>query len=97
MTLVRYDDDLKVSHESSFEITKFALYLEDVYDGLTVHRGTVHNYLGMDLNFSEDGEVKVLIIKYINSILREFPEYLGEIATSPVADHMFKVSAEREA
>ena len=47
MPVVWYVDDLKVSHVNSFEITKFAGYLSIIYGGLMVHRGNVHEYLGM--------------------------------------------------
>ena len=62
-----------MSHRSRFELTKLALPLEDIYDGLTVNCGKVYDYLGMDLNFSEDGSVKVSMIKYLNNVLRDFP------------------------
>ena len=56
-------DDLKVSYQYEFEITKFASYLSDIYGKkLTVHRGKVHEYLGMDLDYSEEVKVKVSMI-----------------------------------
>ena len=45
------------------------MYGED----LTVHQGKVHDYLGMDLDYSTPGEVRVLMIKYMSRILEEFP------------------------
>ena len=50
-------DDLLVSHKDSFEITKLAVYLEDIYRGLSIKRGKVHDYLGMTLDFSKRGEL----------------------------------------
>ncbi len=48
-------DDLKVSHVNPFQITNFAAYLATIYgNSLMVHRGEVHDYLGMDLNFATD-------------------------------------------
>ena len=35
----------------------------------------------MNLDFSEDGNVKVSMIPYLNEILNDFPELLGVIAT----------------
>ena len=54
INVTRHVDDPKVSHQYAFEITKFATYLSGIYDKkLTVHRGKVHDYIGMDLDYSE--------------------------------------------
>ena len=63
MTVVWNVDDLKVSHVYSFEITKFAGYLSSIYGGLTVHRGKVNDHLVMDLEYIEQGKLKVYIYK----------------------------------
>ena len=92
-------DDLKVSHKKAIEITKLAMYLDKIYPGLKVNCGKIHDYLGMNLDFSEDGNVKVEVsmIPYLNEILCNFPELLVNIATSPAADHLFKVRSDEEA
>ena len=97
LTVVWHVDNLLVSHKDSFEITKLAVYLEDIYGGLLVKRGKVHDYLGMTLDFSKKRSLQVSMIPYLNNILQEFPEKLGDIATSPGADHLFKVRPKEEA
>ena len=62
MTIVWHADDLKVSHKNVFEITKLAGYQDNIYPGLQVNCGKVHDYLGMNLDFSKDGNVKVSMI-----------------------------------
>ena len=55
------------------EITKFANYLDIIYgEKLTVHRGKVHNYLGMDLDYSKKGKVGIGMIRYLSNILTGF-------------------------
>ena len=61
--LVWHVDYLHVSHLNSFEVTKFAVYLSSIYWGLIVHRGKVHEYLGIDLNYSEKLKVKLSMIE----------------------------------
>jgi len=39
-----------------------------------VNRGKVHDYLGMDLDFSIKGKVKIGQIKYTQKMINEFPE-----------------------
>jgi hypothetical protein len=54
MTVTWQVDDLKVSHIKPFKVTKFAAYIFKIYgNGLVIQRGPVHDYLGMDLNFSQ--------------------------------------------
>jgi hypothetical protein len=53
MTVTWHVDDLKTSHINPFQNTKFAIYLASIYgESLVVHLGKVHDYLGMDLNYS---------------------------------------------
>ena len=69
MTVVCHVDLLKMSHVDSFEITKFAGYLSRIYGRITVYRIKVHEYLGIDLDYSKQGTVKVSMIKYLDSVL----------------------------
>ena len=69
ITVIWHVDDLKVSHKDPFEITKFAHYLSLQYGKkLTVKLGKVHEYLGMDLDYSRKGAVKVGMIKYLQNV-----------------------------
>ena len=94
MTVVWHMDDLKVSHIDSFEVTKFAGYLSIIYDGLSLHKGKMYDYLGIDLDCRKQGTVKLFMIKYLDSMLQESPEYLGMTAATPIADHFFTVRNE---
>ena len=60
-------------------------------EGITVTCGKVHSYLGMDLDFSTQGNTKLSMIKYDAQILGDLPEVLTTYATSPEADHLFQV------
>ena len=55
------------------------------------HRGKVHDYLGIDFDYSETGNFKVSMIKYLDNVLKEFPEVLTGSAATPAAGHLFKV------
>jgi hypothetical protein len=98
MTVTWHVDDLKVSHEDPAEITKFANYLAVIYgERLTVHRGLVHDYLGMDLDYTTKGKVGVSMIKYVDKVLEGFSEELGASAATPAAEHLFQVRNDSEA
>jgi len=57
MTVCWHVDDLKVSHAKKEAIDDFAQYLRDIYgDELKVNHGDIHDYLGMDLDYSKKGK-----------------------------------------
>ena len=45
---------------------------EDGSGKMTVKRGKVHEYLGMDINYSEPGQAKITILNYVEEILTAF-------------------------
>ena len=56
-----------------------------------VHRGLLHGYLGMDLDYTAKGKVGVSIIKYVDKILKGFLEEVGSSAAMSAAEHLFQV------
>ena len=49
MTVIWYVDNLKISHKDSGEVTKFIEHFRKLFgDRMSIHRGKVHDYLGMD-------------------------------------------------
>ena len=69
MTTAWHVDDLKVSNKNPFDITLFPQYLSTKYgEQLSVKRGHVHDYLGMDLDYSTKGEYKIVMIKYLKKV-----------------------------
>ena len=58
---------------------------------MTIHRGKVHDYLGMYLDFSSNKVLKIGMIKYLKKILEEFPEEIKSAAATPAAEHLFDV------
>jgi hypothetical protein len=56
-----------------------------------VSRGKKHDYLGMDLDYSVQGEVKVTIVDYLKRVITEFPEEITGTASSPAAERLFTV------
>jgi hypothetical protein len=92
MTVCWHVDDLNVSHVDPSKMTKFGQWLITTF-GVTVteHRGKVHNYLGMIIDYSEKGKVSINMIEYIKNIIADFPEEIASIKTSPAQDHLFTV------
>ena len=63
-------------------------------------RGKVHDYLGITLDYSSKGKVKIYMKDYIEKMLQEFPymdqvNQLKKVAT-PAAEHLFTVNPKAE-
>jgi hypothetical protein len=93
-TLLFHVDDLKSSHKDSKVNDQFDKWLNHKYGDhgkVVSHRGKKHDYLGMELDYSEDGKVKIGMINYVENMLKDFPEKLKETDTSktPAGDDLF--------
>jgi hypothetical protein len=63
---------------------------------MKICRDKIHDYLGMDLDFTVPGQVKITMIPYVNEIVDQFSEYDNSLSTAatPAAKHLFKVNDE---
>jgi hypothetical protein len=92
MTVTWHVDDLKVSHKSGVELTKLLCFLGKKYGNkITVNRGAIHDYLGMDFDYSEPGAVRISMIKHLMRVFDDFPDVIGKPASTPASDHLFQV------
>ena len=81
----------------SDEVTKCIEHFKKIYGNrMTVHHGKVHEYLGMDLNFSSPKVLKIGMIKYIKKVLKEFPEEIKSVSATHAAEHLFEVRKENK-
>jgi hypothetical protein len=98
LTVVRHLDDLMASCEDDFELTKLSRYLEKIYGPkLSMHAGKNHDYLGVDMEFNEDGTLDVSMIKYLKNVINEFPEMIKGRAATPAHDKLFEIRDKKEA
>jgi hypothetical protein len=81
-TVVWHVDDLKIYHVDAKGVTSIlnlldAKYGQEIVGGeqaaLTINRGRIHDYLGMTLDYSEPGYIKLNMVDYVNKILKEMP------------------------
>ena len=97
MTVIWHVDDLKVSHVDPKENTKVADWMKGIYgEKLTIHRGNIHDYLGMDMDWSKDGQVSISMIKYLIKMLNDFIENITKSSVTPSADYLFKIREDKE-
>ena len=87
-------DDLKSSHKLKEVLAQFARWINEVYGQekpVEVTEGKKHTYLGMLLDYSVEGEVKIDMEKYTKDMVDDFPFETGRKVTTPANDNLFKV------
>ena len=90
MTIIWHVDDLKISHEEPNEITKFIQWIKKNYEDAEIgkvwtSRGKKHKYLGMNFDFSKQGNIIIEMKKYVRDMTNTFPEKLTSTAETPAA------------
>ena len=66
---------------------------DDGSGAMKLKRGKIHEYLGMQHDFSVAGQVKITMFNYIQEMLEDFHKFdpSKTISHTPVVDHFFKV------
>jgi hypothetical protein len=98
-TIVWHVDDLKLSHVKQSVLDDIADKLNVKYgneDPLVVHRGMILNYLGVTIDYSEDGKVKFIMSDYVQGILDEAPDNMDGTAVTPAASNPFTLRTDAE-
>ena len=65
-----YVDDVKISLIDSRVVDQVIESLEDEFGKLTVTRGRKHTYVGMNIEFTDDGNVVIEMINYLKELER---------------------------
>ena len=96
-TITWHVDDLKISHIDESVVDEIINNINQVYgevQEITVKKGKKHDYLGMDVDLTQDGKVIISMIKYIEDMLNELPKDMQGISRTPAANHLFNVNNE---
>jgi hypothetical protein len=102
MNICFHVDDCKLSHCKTKVMDIMIEYLRQEYESIfedgsgamTVSGGKIHKYLGMTLDYTVRGQVKIIMSDYINEILTAFDKAEpkgGGTKTSAAPDSIFKV------
>ncbi len=87
LTVIWHLDDLMGSCKIDFELMKLSCYLAKIYGPkLTMHTGKKHDYLGVDLEFCEDGSLEVSMVKYLKNVIKGFPKMIAGKLPTPAGD-----------
>ena len=65
---------------------------EDKVGKMKITRGKEHTYLGMNLDFSIKGEVKIGMTEYVDDMIDKFSEKITGTVNTPAAENLFQVN-----
>ena len=96
LTVFWHVDDLKSSHINPKVNDEFLQWIKDTFRQLSevkMTQGTLHNYLGMTLDYSVPGQVSVDMSHYVEKMVKEFPQenLKGYQVASLWNENLFKV------
>jgi Reverse transcriptase (RNA-dependent DNA polymerase)/Zinc knuckle len=94
-TIIWHVDDLKISHVNKGVVTEIINKISNVFGNeapLTINRGKVHDYLGMELDFRQEKKVVIKMEKYIHGVLEEAPNDMEGAANTPASKHLFQIN-----
>ena len=66
-------------------------YANDNIGEVKAKRGTKHNYLGMTLDYTSPGILKIDMTEYVKSMREEFPQKIKGRHATPWTENLFKV------
>ena len=98
-TIIWHVDDLKLSHVKQSVLEDIVSRLNERYGKetpVTVHRGAVHDYLGMTIDYSKKGQVTFDMTQYLKTVLDETPDDMSGTAITPAGNKLFDVNPKCE-
>ena len=93
LTVCWYVDDLKVSHKCPEVVSELLLTIEQKFGKMTVKRGNVQTYLGMDIEIV-DRKIKICMKTYLQECIDSFGESLTSNATTPANKNLMELDEE---
>jgi hypothetical protein len=101
MTICWHIDDLLIDHAKPNTIIHLLNWLARRYvtpdKKFKATHGPRHDYLGMNIDFLDQGLVKFNMTPYITKINDAFPEKIMGVSSTPAADHLFAICQSTEA
>jgi hypothetical protein len=89
-------DDNKISHVDSKVVDWVIEEIEKKFGKMTVKRGKLHTFVGMDFEIYKNSTVKILMKDYIKESIESFGECINKGASTPTRSNLFEIDTESE-
>ncbi len=90
-TIVWYVDDNKISHVDPKVVTGIIQKIEAKFGKMSQTRGKEHEFIGMNLKFTDDKKVKVSMKEHILKAMDTFLDDITRDPATPATSHLFGV------
>ena len=94
-TIVWHMDDLKISYVQEEVVNNIVKWLNKEFgsgDPMMVFEGKIHHYLGLTLDYTTPGMLKVDMTGYVDGVLEEVPQDMMGTTNAPAASYLFKMN-----
>ncbi len=95
-TICWHVDDFKVSHWDLIVVTGIVDWFKGIYGNVRCTRGRKHNYLGMEIEYTDNGKAIFMMTGFLKRAIGNFSEEIIGRAASPAAEHLFTVRDESD-
>ena len=89
-----YVDDVIVSHVEQAVVKQVMEKINSKFSGIEAKYGKKHTYVGMDIDYNEEGTVGIGTSQYVQEVIDSFSEKcpITSKATSPARGNLFTVN-----
>ena len=88
-TICWYVDDVKISHVEGDVVSNIIKRLEETFGKMTVTRGRRHTFVGMDIEFKDDGTVYLTMNEYIKECVDTYRDQIKHVVATPAKGTLF--------
>ena len=88
---------MKISHVKKKCVDEMIEWSKSMYEDkvgkVKQSRGKIHDYLGMEMDFSDPGTVQIKMIRYVQDMVACFPDQAAvqKAVVSPASDSLFRI------
>jgi len=93
-TIAWYVDDMKISHMEQAVVDDIIEKIEDKFGKMKVTRGKVHNFLGMEIDYSTTGIAKIGMSGYLQEAIDDFILDVDRTVATPASRTLFEINKE---
>ena len=91
-TITWYVDDTKISHVDPEVVTDVIEQIEAKFGKMTVKRGSEHVFLGMHINYKDNGTAEITMRDYLEESIVESGLDITRTATTPAKRDLFDIN-----
>ena len=82
-------DDTKISHEDPKTVDRVIEQIEQTFGKMSVTRGKKHMFVGIGIEFNDNGTVTLSMDKFIDECINIYRDEIKKLASTPASGTLF--------